>query len=132
MKKRDKCVLQKRVSKHIKIKMKSKDRGGKKNSGLVTFDTSVVEGHAVPTPVPCATAAFLAQSQAYTYKHAINSVNVTYKLLGPLNVACIHSGALHFPVERVANKDNSFEDCCLHVRLALSPPQIQNELVCLF
>jgi hypothetical protein len=62
----------------------------------------------------------------------INSLNETYKSLGPFSIACIYCGALHFPEERVGNKGNSFGDCCLHGRIAMSPPQFQNELVCLF
>ena len=74
----------------------------------------------------------VAQNQVHTYKDAVSPVKVTYKYLGPFNVACIHCGALYSPEERLAKKGNSFGYSCLHGRIPMSPSQFPKELVRLF
>jgi hypothetical protein len=48
-----------------------------------------------------------------------NHENVTAHRLGPMVVGCIHCRALHFPEEKVANRDDSFDDCCHHGKILL-------------
>lgn len=50
-----------------------------------------------------------------------------------MNVNCEHCGAKHFNSERIANKGNSFSDCCSHGSVKLDPlPQPPHELYELF
>ena len=56
--------------------------------------------------------------------HQTNDVpEITENFIGQMNVECTHCKAKHFPNERVANKGDSFNDCCNHgnVELLLAP-----------
>lgn len=67
-----------------------------------------------------------------TYKVAVQS-DVTCHRFGEFNVACVHCGALHFPEERVGNKNNnSFGDCCLKGKIDIQHADFPNELARLF
>ena len=58
-----------------------------------------------------------------TFKLAMTT-DFTYYKLGDFNVPCCHCKALHFPEERVSNRQNLlnfFGDCCLHGRINLPP-----------
>ncbi|KAB0792783.1 hypothetical protein PPYR_00660 [Photinus pyralis] len=41
--------------------------------------------------------------------------------IGAMSVTCMHCSAKHFPSERVANKGNSFNECCNHGEVLLQP-----------
>ena len=40
---------------------------------------------------------------------------------GQMNILCQHCNAKHFKAEKVANKKNSFHDCCSHGEVILEP-----------
>ena len=85
------------------------------------------------------------QNPGKTYKDAVNYASVSYNLLGPFNIVCIHCGVLPCfhrkssqlsakmgqmcEVQLVANKDNLSEGCCPLGHIALLPIQFPNELV---
>ncbi|XP_044591967.1 uncharacterized protein LOC123270098 [Cotesia glomerata] len=61
-------------------------------------------------------------------KHVINE-----HYLGLMNFICRHCGAHHFSKEQVANKKDSFNDCCSHGEVALADlPQSPSVLKNLF
>ncbi|XP_057329849.1 uncharacterized protein LOC130670458 [Microplitis mediator] len=51
------------------------------------------------------------------FVHNENTVSEHY--LGRMNILCTHCNACHFPAEQVANKKNSFNDCCSHGEVLL-------------
>jgi len=59
--------------------------------------------------------------------------NITEHYIGEMNIFCEHCCAKHFKSEKVANKGNSFNDCCNHGSVRLnSLPQPPDELYELF
>ena len=65
--------------------------------------------------------------------HIIQLENVVEHYIGEMNLCCEHCGAKHFNGEKVANKGNSFNDCCNHGSINLDPlPQHPDELYELF
>jgi len=59
--------------------------------------------------------------------------NITEHYIGEMNIFCEHCSAKHFKSEKVANKGNSFNDCCNHGSVRLnSLPQPPDELYELF
>lgn len=50
------------------------------------------------------------RNRAATYQE----LDINEHYLGEMDTKCIHCGALHFEKEKVANKGNSFNDCCSH------------------
>ncbi|CAG9765932.1 unnamed protein product [Ceutorhynchus assimilis] len=60
-----------------------------------------------------------------------NSTSEHY--IGVMNISCIHCGARHFASEKVANRGNSFNDCCGHGQIRLEPlPTLPANLQSLF
>ncbi|XP_024877995.1 uncharacterized protein LOC112458538, partial [Temnothorax curvispinosus] len=65
--------------------------------------------------------------------HLTQLKNVIEHYIGEINAYCEHCGAKHFNSEKVANKGNSFNDCCSHGSVKLnSLPQPSHELYELF
>jgi len=65
--------------------------------------------------------------------HITQLRNVVEHYIGEMNVCCEHCGAKHFKSEKVANKGNSFNDCCSHGSVQLNPlSQPPDELYKLF
>jgi len=59
--------------------------------------------------------------------------NVVEHYIGEMNIYCEHCGAKHFKSEKVANKENSFNDCCSHGSVQLNTlSQLPDELYELF
>ncbi|XP_033219995.1 uncharacterized protein LOC117174756 [Belonocnema kinseyi] len=58
--------------------------------------------------------------------------DINEHFFGQMNVTCVHCGAMHFAAEKVANKRNSFNDCCGHGEVKLeplpAPPMILRDL----
>ena len=50
------------------------------------------------------------RNRAATYQELDNNEH----FIGEMNIKCTHCGTLHFEKEKVANKGNSFNDCCSH------------------
>ncbi|XP_063991156.1 uncharacterized protein LOC135169788 [Diachasmimorpha longicaudata] len=52
--------------------------------------------------------------------------------IGKMTISCTHCNAIHFEVERVAQKNDSFNDCCSHGEVALNPlpepPELLSDL----
>ncbi|XP_044597177.1 uncharacterized protein LOC123273764 [Cotesia glomerata] len=55
-----------------------------------------------------------------TGNNVINNV-IRENYIGQMNVLCMHCTAKHFKNEMVANKGNSFNDCCHHGEVKLDP-----------
>jgi hypothetical protein len=78
-----------------------------------------------------------ASKKGYTnINTSFNSIQpsiVTEHYIGEMNISCDHCEAKHFISEKVANKGNSFNDCCNHGSIKLNPlPQPPYELYELF
>ncbi|XP_044597971.1 uncharacterized protein LOC123274430 [Cotesia glomerata] len=74
---------------------------------------------------------FNGNAQPWQMNNNINSTQEYY--IGQMNVKCRHCNAKHFVAEKVANKHNSFNNCCRHGEVVLEPhPEFPELLKSLF
>ncbi|XP_044591984.1 uncharacterized protein LOC123270112 [Cotesia glomerata] len=57
-----------------------------------------------------------------TVLHVLNNHDtIREDYIGPMNIICQHCLSRHFALEQVANKKNSFNECCRHGEVKLEP-----------